>query len=157
MRHWVRYSDSADPNFRDQSFRLHEDAIEFAEKALKQHRFVWLLECGVYRNRGGRRLTCWIYYWWSPAVAKTDWGECPNAGWGHPLGRRSLVKYEPLLYREGSKYARLNIRASPARNRVAGAHRAERTESDSCRQERALVDSDSETATRPPASARSFE
>ena len=152
MRHWVRYSDSADPNFRDRSFRSHEDAIDFAEKVLKRHGFVWLLEAGAYRNSGGKRLTSWIDYWWSPAVAKTDWGECPDAGWGRPLGRRSLVKYEPLLYREGSKYARFNVRASPTRSRVAGA-----IESDSCRQQRAFVDSDSETATRPPASARSFE
>jgi hypothetical protein len=37
-------------------------AIEFAEKALKRHRSVWLSESGVYRNRGGKRLTSWIYY-----------------------------------------------------------------------------------------------
>jgi hypothetical protein len=120
MRHWVRYSDTADPNFRDQSFRLHEDAIQFAEKALKQHKFVWLLQYGVYQNSGSKRLTSWIYYWWSPAVTKTDWGECPDAGWGRPLGRRSLVKYEPRLYIEGSEYARFSVRASPTGNRVAG-------------------------------------
>src|ERR1700730_6317606 len=74
MRHRVMYSNSSDPNSYDQRFRLHEDAIEFAENILKQHRFVWLSEYGIYRNRGRRRLTSWIYYWWSPAVAKTEWG-----------------------------------------------------------------------------------
>jgi len=33
-------------------------------------------------------------------------------------GIRTLIKYEPLLYREGSKYAHLNVRASPTRNRA---------------------------------------
>jgi hypothetical protein len=112
MRHRVMYSDSADPNSHDQSFRLHEDAIEFAENMLKQHRFVWLSEYGIYRNRGGRRLTSWIYYWWSPAVAKTEWGTCPDAGWGRPHGLRSLIKYEPLLYK-ALRLAHLNVRASP--------------------------------------------
>lgn len=157
MKHWVRYGESADPDSRGQSFWLHEDAIEFAENALKQHRFVWLLEYGVYRDGGGRRLTGWIYYWWSPAVTKTDWGECPDAGWGRPAGRRSLVKYEPLLYRQGSKYARFNVRASPTGSRAAGRIEPNEAESDSCRQQRAPVDSDRETTTRPPASARSFE
>jgi hypothetical protein len=117
MRHRVMYSDSADPNSHDQGFRLHEDAIEFAENMLKQHRFVWLSEYGIYRNRGGKRLTSWIYYWWSPAVAKTEWGKCPDAGWGRPHGRRSLIKYEPLLYK-GPGLAHLNVRASPTGNRV---------------------------------------
>ena len=106
------YSDSADPYFRDQGFRLHEDAIEFAKNVLKQHRFVLLLESGVYRNRGGKRLTGWIYYWWFPAVTKTDWGQCPDAGWGRPLGRSSLVEYQPRLYKPKS-LAHLNVRASP--------------------------------------------
>jgi hypothetical protein len=150
MRHRVMYGNSADHNSPDQCFRLHEDAIEFAENMLKQHRFVWLLECGRYRNRGGRRLTCWIYYWWSPAVTKTDWGECPDAGWGRPQGRRSLVKYEPLLYREGSKYAHLNVRASPTRNGAEAPSSQTNQILKSSQQLRALVDSDREAATRQP-------
>jgi hypothetical protein len=148
MRHRVTYSASADRNFQDQRFQLHEDAIEFAENMLKQHRFVWLLEYGRYRNRGGRRFTCWIYYWWSPAVTKTDWGECPDAGWGRPRGRRSLVKYEPLLYSDVSKNAHLNVRASPTRNRVEAPSRRTKQILESSQQQLALVDSDNEPVSR---------
>jgi hypothetical protein len=117
MRHSVRYSNSAHHSFRDQTFHLHEDAIKFAENVLKQHKYVWLSEYGRYRNRGGKWITCWIYHWWSPAVTKTDWGECPDAGWGRPHGRRSLINYEPLLYK-ASRFAHLNVRASPTRETV---------------------------------------
>jgi hypothetical protein len=147
MRHRVMYSDSADPNSHDQGFRLHEDAIEFAENILKQHRFVWLSEYDIYRNRGGRRLTSWIYYWWSPAVAKTEWGTCPDAGWGRPHSRKSLIKYEPLLYRAGSKYAHLNVRASPTGNRIEAPSSQGECRQDSSQQQLAVVDSDSEAVT----------
>jgi hypothetical protein len=43
MRHWVRYSDIAHHRFRDQTFKSHENAIEFAENILKRYRLVWLL------------------------------------------------------------------------------------------------------------------
>ena len=117
MRHIVRYSTSAYCGIREQSFSLHEDAIEFAENMLKQVKYVWLSEYGKYRQNGGRWITCWICYWWSPPVTKTDSGECPDAGWGRPHGRRSLIKYEPLLHK-GSRFAHRNVRASPTREPV---------------------------------------
>ena|ERR1700730_6077418 len=127
MRHMVMYSASAYRGIRERNFSLHEDAIEFAEDMLKQVKYVWLLEYGTYKQKGGRRITSWIYHWWSPAVTKTDWGECPYAGWGRPCGRRFLIEYEPLLYQtKGS--AHLNVRASPTRITVeAPSNQTERT------------------------------
>jgi hypothetical protein len=62
-------------------------------------------------------MACWIDYWWSPAVTKTDWGKCPDTGWVRPQGLRSLVEYQPLLYK-GARFAHLNVRASPTRDTV---------------------------------------
>ena len=117
MRHIVMYSAFADRGIREQDFALHEDAMRFAEDMLKQVSYVWLSEYGTYTQRGGRRFVRLIYYWWSPAVTKTDWGECPDRRRGRPHGRRSLVEYKPLR-RTGSKFAHLNVRASPTRQTV---------------------------------------
>jgi hypothetical protein len=111
VSHIVRYSNNADPEHHEQLFPTQKDAVEFAETILKSYRYVWLLEWGKYRNISRKQFSGYIYYWWSPAVAKTDWGECPNAGWGRPKGRRHLVEYQRMVYKT-ERWAHLNVRAS---------------------------------------------
>jgi len=61
-------------------------------KIESRYQYIWLLEWGIY-TAGGKKLTNYIYYWWSPAVSQTNWGECPDAGWGRPTDRKYLSEY----------------------------------------------------------------
>ena len=144
-RHLVEYSNTAYQDIHDTLFQSQKDAVEFIERTQRRYKYIWLLEFGRYK-RGANWVTCWIYYWWSPAVAETDWGECPDAGWGRPTDRKYLIEYQPLLYKP-KRFAHLNVRASPTGNRSeAPSSQGERL-LDSSRQQRALVDGDSEVVT----------
>ena len=120
MRHNVRYSNAAYQDMHEKNFQAQKDAVEFVESIEKRYRYIWLSEFGEYQTGGGKWVMAWVYYWWSSAVTETEWGERPDAGWGRPHRLRSLIKYEPLLYR-GLNLAHLNVRASPVGKRGAGA------------------------------------
>jgi hypothetical protein len=115
--HEVRYSNDAYLNLHSEMFRTQKDAVEFIERLPKAYRYVWLSETGEYKTPGGKWVSDWICYWWSPPVAATDWGPCPDSGWGYPgcpPRRRFLVPYRPRLY-NSPRHAHLNVRASPVR------------------------------------------
>jgi hypothetical protein len=116
MMHEVKYGHSASHSINARIFSTQKEAVEFAESIEKQYRYIWLSEWGEYKTPGGRRFQAWIDYWWSPAVTKTDWGECPDAGWGRPVRRKRLVQYRRILYR--GKRAHLNERASASAEMV---------------------------------------
>jgi hypothetical protein len=111
-RHIVRYSNAPYQEIHDKALQTQKDAVEFAEAVLKIYRYVWLSEFGQYQTRSGRWVTDWIDTWWSPAVSETEWGECPDAGYGRPAFRKHLVPYRPLLYK-AKTFAHLNARALP--------------------------------------------
>jgi hypothetical protein len=144
--HVVRYSNAQDHDLHEQSFPTQKDAVEFVEKIESRYQYIWLLEWGIYRV-GGKKLTGYIYYWWSRAVSQTNWRECPDAGWGRPTDRKYLIEYQPLMYKS-KRFAHLNVRASPTGNRIeAPSTRGERRP-DGSQQQLALVDSDNEPVTR---------
>ena len=116
MRHGVRYSHSAYLSIDYKGVWTQKEAVEFAERIQKQYRYIWLSEYGEYKTAGGNWVESWIDYWWSPPVTETDWGACPDAGWGQPADRKYLTRYRPLLYR-GSR-AHLNVRASATAEEV---------------------------------------
>lgn len=111
MRHEVRYGNSGYHDIHWRICSTQKEAVEFAERIEKQYRYIWLAECGEYKTPSGRRVEAWIDYWWSPAVAATEWGECPDAGWGQPAGKQYRTRYQPLLYK-GKRFVHLNERAS---------------------------------------------
>lgn len=96
-RYQVKYSNSVfnDANQYCRYFTTKSYADEYAETIRNRFRSVWLLERGSYgTNATGSRRKSWINIWWSPAVVR-EWGDPPDPGWGRPIGRRSLVRYQP--------------------------------------------------------------
>ena len=77
-RHRVAYSNSAYQDFHREALSTQKDAIEFARRIQKAHKYIWISELGKYQTETGKWVTAWIYYWWSPAATETDWGECPD-------------------------------------------------------------------------------
>jgi|SRR5208282_817626 len=138
MTHIVSYSNAPYQDLHEQFFRTHPDAVEFAERFGKSYRYIWLCELGEYQTGTGKWVRDWIYHWWSAAVTETDWGECPDAGWGRPESRKHLAPYRPVLFK-GKRYAHLNVRASPTRVSVEAP--SSRTEHllNSVQQQQALV------------------
>jgi hypothetical protein len=80
MRHEVRYGHSAYHGINYRLLRTQKEAVEFAERIQNQYRYIWLSETGEYKTTRGKWVSSWIDYWWSPPVAETDWGACPDAG-----------------------------------------------------------------------------
>jgi hypothetical protein len=117
--HIVTFSNTAHHDIHERFSDTQKDAVEFAERILKMYRYVWLSELGEYKTKAGRWIRDRVYYWWSPAVGETEWGECPDAGRGRPAGRKYLTAYRPLLYKS-KKLAHLNVRATPT-DRTAAA------------------------------------
>jgi len=110
--HIVTFSNAAYHDIHERFSDTQKDAVEFAERILKMYRYVWLSELGEYKTKAGRWNKDRVYYWWSPAVGETEWGECPDAGRGRPAGRKYLTAYRPRLYKS-KNLAHLNVRAAP--------------------------------------------
>lgn len=126
-RHGIEYSADAYSGRHYKIFDIQKDAVEFIERLPPAYKFVWLLEWGEYQTQRKNWVQSWIYYWWSPAVTATDWGPCPDSGWGCPPSRRFLVRYRPKLYPDNGKYSYRNERASPILDSRYLEHRCSRT------------------------------
>lgn len=106
------YSNAAYLDIHEKVFQTQKDSVEFAEAVLTRYRFVWLSEWAEFQTGSGKWITGWVYYWWSPAVSETEWGRCPDAGYGLPSGRKHLAPYRPLFYKP-KRFAHWNARALP--------------------------------------------
>src|ERR1700739_3404498 len=138
----VRYSNAAYQEFHDKSFSTQKDAGEFAERLLQSYRYIWLSEFGDYRTAGGNWVRDWIVYWWSAAVTETEWGECPDPGWGRPAGHKYLREYRPIVFRS-KKRAHLNVRICPTGDRAQAPSGQRDCISDNAQGSHALVGVDS--------------
>ena len=146
MRHSVRYSNAAYQDMHEKNFQTQKDAVEFVESIQGRYRYIWLSEFGAYQTGGGKWVSDWVYYWWSSAVTETEWGECPDAGWGRPAFRKYHTPYRPLFHKS-KRFAHLNVRASPTGNRIEAPSSQGERRQDSSQQQLAVVDSDSEAVT----------
>jgi hypothetical protein len=116
-RHIVEYSADGYLRRHEEIFYTQKDAVEFSENLPSAYKYVWLLEWGEYQTQRKNWVQSWIYYWWSPAVTTTDWGPCPDSGWGYPPSRRFLTKYRRKDYSVNSRHSYRNVRASPIKAR----------------------------------------
>ena len=115
MNHTVEYSDHPYHGGAAKGFSTQKEAVEFAESAMKRYRCIWLGEYGEFQTGSGKWLKGFVYYWWTPTVSASDWGPCPDAGYGRPAGRKYLTPYRPRIYKS-RRWAHLNVRASPVRD-----------------------------------------
>jgi hypothetical protein len=122
MYHMVEYSDNPYHGGSSKDLSTQKEAVEFAERMMKRYRCIWLAEWAKFQTGSGKWVSGYVYYWWSQAVTTSDWGKCPDAGYGRPARRKYITPYRPLQFRSKSM-AHLNERASPVHG-VAGSSAA---------------------------------